>query len=129
MTRSQEKIDEIFTKISKVLESQGQSEILQDYFFNVAKSLFYANLIKNFFNNLLPDKIFSLGLPVEQIEAVKTRYAEVEKDADRVLSNSFQKSSVDQKYYDVFKSNRRDFTCNLGIPNTLIVFPAPVLVF
>lgn len=110
MANLYDEADKFFVKVVQILDKYGKSHILQDYLINVAKSLFYANIIKNFFDNLKPDNIIKLDLPVEKIAEIKIKYDTFEKDTNDLLSDSLQKSAIDQKYYNSFKSNlTKDF--------------------
>lgn len=100
--------DELYLEIEKFLNNYGKSRILQDHFIEVLNSLFYANLINNFFTNLNKENVKKINLPRGKIGQIKSKYKDIRKDTR--LSLSLRHKKIDKKCYEDFTLRlRKDF--------------------
>lgn len=104
-----QEIDKIILEITRLLSDYSTSKILQEHFFNKINSLFYGNLILNFFHNLNQKNIREFNLSVGTIVAAKTKYASLRKETKSAI-NIFSKEKIDEDRYNIFKFNlKKDF--------------------
>ncbi len=102
--------DDLFSEIKDFLSECCKSEILQTFFWNGLESLFYRNLVLNFFTNLNRDTINALELPKGNIGRIKTKYKEVQRDMKTIFFSGSDGKKIDEKYYKDFKQQvKRDF--------------------
>lgn len=102
--------DKVYLKIEEFLNTYSKSTILQSYFLNQLESLFYANLINNFFVNLNRETIKGYNLPRGKIGIIKRKYKQLQKDIKLALSLSSKKKKIDDKFYNDFKLRiKKDF--------------------
>jgi len=98
-------LDELYSQIEEILNNYTKSTILQNYFLDQLKNLFYANLINNFFINLNKENVKDYKLPRDKIGIVKKRYNDIQKDIKSALSTSSKNKKIDEKFYKNFKLN------------------------
>lgn len=99
-------MDEVFSSSVEMLNKYDKSEILQNYFFELFESFFYATIMDNFFRNLTPENIGEYGLSIDMCETIKMEYKDIQKDLDSIIhikaEQGFKK--IDLEYYDNFKT-------------------------
>jgi hypothetical protein len=98
-----EKLNEIYSSISGLLSNYCKSPILQNFCQSEVETLFYGNLVKNFFMNLNQKKIKELNLPKGKIGQIKKKYIDIQRDIKLAFSSSLKGKKVDEEYYDNFK--------------------------
>jgi hypothetical protein len=111
-------MDDLFSSFIVMLNEYDNSEILQNYFFEILESLFYATLIDNFFSNLTPDNLEECGLSIDVGQNVKNKYENVRKDIDLIIHIDLDQEleKIDAEYYYNFKSKlENDFPKVLGL--------------
>ena len=96
-------LEKAFSSFVGFLNNYGRSTVLQEYAIREFTSLFYANLIANFFRNLTPQNVKEMQLPLGQIRAIRRKHQEVLKDVKSVLA--MKDKRIDAKYYSAFKSD------------------------
>lgn len=102
--------DEVYSSIENFLNDYGKSTILQNYFIDVFKSYFYANLLNLFFINLNKENVKGLDLPRGKIGKIKRKYKDLRKDIKLALSLSVKNKNFDEKFYNDFKIRmKKDF--------------------
>ena len=100
--------DKASKEIVKFLDNYSRSTILQDFFIDRFRSLFYGNVIDNFFSNLNRENIKKVGLPKGTLGKVREKYKKVRKEIRLAISLKFNK--VDERYYHSFKDQiKKDF--------------------
>lgn len=103
-------LDKLFSTIVKLLNKYNKSEILQDYYFRVFKSFFYANLLDNFFLNLNSENMKACGLSNDYVEKIKRKYKKIQEDVKLALSEQYNEQLIGETYYENFKVQvKRDF--------------------
>ncbi|MFZ3058629.1 MAG: DUF5677 domain-containing protein [Candidatus Methanoperedens sp.] len=95
--------DKVDMQIREFLGNYSKSTILQNYFLNVFESLFYGNLINNFFINLNQTNIKDYNLPRGKIGKIKRKYKNTQKYAKLALTSSLKNKKIDETYYNNFK--------------------------
>lgn len=95
--------DKADIQIRKFLSHYGKSTIIQNCFLDEFESLFYGTLINNFFLNLGQKSIKEYNLPKGQIDIIKRKYNDVQKDLELTLASSFKNKKIDKGYYNNFK--------------------------
>jgi len=91
--------DDMFSKIIEILDIHPKSKILQHYFYDLFESIFYSNLIGNFFRNLTPENIDEHGLKMEDVEKIKIHFADTIRETENFPP--FIKK-IDKEYYERF---------------------------
>lgn len=103
-------LDKLFSTIVKPLNIFNKSEIIQEYFFRVFKSIFYASLLNNFFLYLNSDNMKACGLSSDYVEKIKRKYKKMQEDIKIALSEPYNEQLIDETYYENFKAQiKRDF--------------------
>jgi len=99
-------LDELFSQFVEMLNEYDKSEILQNYFFELFESFFYATFIDNFFSNLTPENLEEYGLSIDMRENIKNKYEDVQKDVDSIIHVKDEKKvkKIDVEYYNNFKA-------------------------
>jgi len=100
-------LDELYSQIEGILNDYTKSTILQNHFLDQLKTLFYANLINNFFINLNKENIKECNLPRGKISIIKKRYNDIQKDIKSALSTSSKNKKIDEKFYKNFRLSLR----------------------
>lgn len=111
-------LDELFSSFIEMLNEYNQSEILQDYFFELFESFFYAKLINNFFKNLTQENLDECGLSRDLPENIKIKYEDLRKDVDSIIHIKDEKElkKIDAEYYNNFKAKlKSDFPKTLNL--------------
>lgn len=111
-------LDKANKEMLNFLNCYPRSAILQDFFISGFKSLFYGNLINNFFTNLNMENIKELKLPKNKIAKIKNEYKNIRKEIKLAISLEYNK--VDEEYYNCFKHRiKKDFPDFLTIINEM----------
>ena len=99
-------MDELFSSFVEMLNKYDKSEILQDYFFDLFESFFYATIIDNFFRNLTPENLKEYGLSTDMHETIKNEYKDIQKDLDSIIHVKYEQEfkKIDLDYYNNFKA-------------------------
>lgn len=100
-------MDEIFDfTVVKPLNEYHRSEVLQNYFFGLFESFFYATVIDNFFRNLTPKNLEECGLSVNLSENIKNKYKDIQKDVNSIISpkKDQKPKKINLNYYNNFKT-------------------------
>lgn len=100
-------LDNIFYKITNILNNYEKSQILQNYFFGRFESFIYANLINNFFKNLNQKNIEDFNLSTNRINVINKEYETLQKEIRSVLSFS-STNKMNEKHYSDFKSDLKN---------------------
>lgn len=96
-----EDFDRASASLVRVLGHFNKSRTLQDYASRQLDSLFYSNLISNFFRNLNEGNAKRFGLSSGVIRRIKMRYEGVISDAKDAISS--KSITIDEKYYSDFR--------------------------
>ena len=101
-------IDKFLGVGDKLLRDNAQSEILSKFIIDKAYSLFYANVISNFFSNLTSENVYDYNLPKGKISAIKKKYRSIRSDVNRALSHpDLSSKKINEEYYTKFSSINR----------------------
>lgn len=110
MSSFYEQFDELYLSIENLLNDYNKSTILQNHFMKMFKSLFYANILNNFFINLNNENVKEFNLPKGKIGKIKRKYKDLRKDIKLALSSSPKNKKIDGKLYNDFKTRiKKDF--------------------
>lgn len=99
------KFDEIFAGIIKVYKPYSNSETLRRFFIERFTSLIYAQIIKNYFNNLNAQNVLDEKLPKGKIGYINLRYKRLISKTNKVISNPLSRTVLTEKDYLQFKSS------------------------
>ena len=103
-------LDKVYYSMREILNMYSRSIILQNFYLNGFKSLFYGTLINNFFINLNQKNIKENNLPKGQIGKIKNKYKNIQRDVKSALALSLKDKKIDAKYYTSFKIKiKKDF--------------------
>jgi hypothetical protein len=98
------KLDELFSAITEALNNYSNSEVLQEYFIGTFESFFYANLINNFFLNLIEQNLKDYDLSSDDISRIKGKYEKIQENVKSTLAETpFGKKLFSEVSYDNFK--------------------------
>jgi hypothetical protein len=107
--------DQLDVLVSKMIERLNGSDsdvkgFLALLFSQAFETLFYGNLIHNFFRNLNPDYLQECGLSSEYVTIIKSKYENIQKDVKSALFETFGAPLIDKDFYDSFKAAvKKDF--------------------
>lgn len=109
MPEKYEILDDLFSSCIKILNDYNKSEILQNYFFELIESFFYATIIDKFFRNLTSENLEEYGLSVDVCETVETEYKDVQNDVNVIIHHKEQEfKKLDEEYYNNFKRRLKE---------------------
>ena len=100
-----EEIDRLVDSMISVLNNYSKSQILQDHFYHLLNSLFYGNMIVNFFDNLTEDNQKELNIGRDDVSKIKKDLHDFYNSASSAVKDTFNSKMVTAYDYNQFKEN------------------------
>ena len=105
MAKYYNSLDSIFSTFTELLNQYSKSEILQNYYYDIFVSIFYAELIRNIFANINPENIQEMKLSSNIKIKFENEYAETIKDIELTISGDYETEPfINETYYANFKN-------------------------